>query len=74
MQQPEKTVDLRAAVQTALVARGLSVHAVGMRSGVNPDSLYPFLSGKSGLRHDKLERVLGVLNLEVRPAPGRDAR
>jgi transcriptional regulator with XRE-family HTH domain len=72
MQQPDTVVDLRAAVQTALEARGLSVHAVGMRSGVNPDSLYPFLSGKSGLRHDKLERLLSALGVEVR-VPGREA-
>jgi transcriptional regulator with XRE-family HTH domain len=71
MQQPDQTVDLRAVVRDGLDAQGLSIHAVGMRCGVNPDSLYPFLSGKSGLRHDKLERVLGVLGVEVR-IPGRE--
>jgi hypothetical protein len=71
MQNQDKPVDLRAAVCEALAGRGLSAHSVALSAKVDPAILRPYLAGKSRLRSDKLERVLGVLGVEVR-VPGRE--
>ena len=56
-----------AILRRAIIESGLSRYAVSVRSGVDQATLSRFIAGKRGLNLDSIDKLVDVLDLEVRP-------
>lgn len=54
------------ALRKAIEASGLSRYAISKRSGVDQAALSRFMAGKMALTTDTLDRLAGVLGVELR--------
>lgn len=58
---------VRSIIGKRAAAMGFSVYKIAKLSGVSNQTLHNFLDGTHHMRSDKLERVMRVLDLEIRP-------
>lgn len=57
--------DLRAAIRSACIARGLSIAELADLADTSRPNLSNFLAGKRELRSDSIERLLDRLDLDI---------
>ena len=62
---------LRETVQAELDRKGWTPYRLAIEAKVGQQVIHRWLTGKTHLRSDNLERVLDALGLEVRPKRGR---
>ena len=60
-----KTQDFRLTIVKAATRQKMSIHAVGILAGCNPQTLYNYLAGRSEIKADLLSKVLAVLKLKI---------
>jgi hypothetical protein len=58
---------LSAILQRSIRESDLTRYAISVRSGVDQATLSRFVTGKGGLNLDSVDRLVDVLDLEIRP-------
>ena len=53
----------------AIKASGLSPYKIAMQAGINPSIITRFLNGERGINMATIDRIAGVLGLELRGIP-----
>lgn len=61
----KRTPDIRAAVKTAMKAKGMSQRALAAKVGMRQPHLARWLSGGIGIHVDSAEVVMGALGLKI---------
>lgn len=63
---------MRGTIQTELFRRDWSIRELGRRSGLMPHKLSVYLRGRCDITTKSLQRIMDVLELEIRPKPASE--
>ena len=58
---------IREIVVASAAKQNLTAYAIGKRAGLTPETVKRFFDGQSVLSSENLEKICGVLGLELRP-------